>query len=70
MKEIESEDERNLIIGHFAGHAKLDLLERMVFYDALGGRQNLHLDTFERLYRDLEESKADLIMIFDSCYSG
>lgn len=24
VKEIESEDERNLVIGHFAGHAKLD----------------------------------------------
>lgn len=30
----------------------------------------MHLDTCERLYRDLEESKADVIMIFDSCYSG
>lgn len=42
----------------------------MVFFDALTGHQKFHHSAFESLYSDLDDIKADLVMIFGSCYSG
>lgn len=42
MKKIMQEDERSLIIGHYAGHAGLDSIDKLVFFGTASSRAKLH----------------------------
>jgi hypothetical protein len=72
VKTIEENDERSLIIGHYAGHAGLDVDDKIIFCDTIPSHQKLYHNTFEELYGENSDalSKTDMVLIFDSCYSG
>lgn len=70
IKDIEMQNEYTLIIGRFSGHDQLDIHDRLIFHDADSGRQELHHLTSTELYDELNDTKTDVVMIFDSYYSG
>lgn len=73
FKQISGLDGRTLVIGHYVGHGAIDAMDRLFFFDSQKIHQKVSLKTFEELYDETTEdllSQADVLMIFDSCFSG
>jgi hypothetical protein len=66
IKNIAQKDERCLVMRHYADHAGL------IYFDTASSSCMLYLINFEELSKQHEHllSNVDLIMIYDSCYSG
>jgi hypothetical protein len=73
FKQISVLDGRTLLIGHYAGHGAIDAMDRLFFFDSPRILQKVSLKSFEELYDETTEdllSQTDVLMIFDSCFSG
>ena len=53
IKDMEMQDGNTFIIGHFSGHAQLDIHERLIFSDADFRRQKPYHHTFTELYEEV-----------------
>lgn len=62
---------RNLIIGHYAGHATIDENNRLAFFGSDTRPKPVYYDRlFTALQDDESPSTTDVVLILDSCYSG
>jgi hypothetical protein len=70
VKELDVEDERKLVIWHYAGHAKVNDTDDLCFVPSLNSRAFVDFDRHFGSFWSTDESfdRTDVIFILDCCY--
>ena len=74
--EISKREGRTLVIGHYAGHAALDVDDKLMLFAFPKVSKPISLErALGELYQDddytnVDFEKTDVVLILDSCYSG